>query len=296
LESTQTLAAPESRSTGITPTVELGEDLAKVGAAETTATINYFRYGHSAPGRPVRCYWHNGTFTDVDRAFVDNLQGNDVETLRRASGIKHLEYHLLNSYLERVTLVDTPGTCAVVDEHVQRTAEFLALARPLGERHNDETERLGGEADAVIYLVGQVARATDQALLDEFRNVTRGRSRALNALGVLAKIDLHLEILDRRHELADKIAAQFKTSLNTVVPISAGMQRAVDRLREQGTTGIADFVATLQRIPSHRLDKLLASEEFFRELETEDCPVSAAEREQMLGSESRRHVSRKSSN
>jgi ATPase subunit of ABC transporter with duplicated ATPase domains len=31
----------------------LGEDLAKVGAAETTATINYFRYGQPNPQRPV---------------------------------------------------------------------------------------------------------------------------------------------------------------------------------------------------------------------------------------------------
>src|SRR5580704_8016747 len=73
----------------------LGEDLAKVGATETTATINYFRYGKANPARPVRCYWQNGSVTEEDRAFVDSLQGHDAETLRRASGIKYLEYHLL---------------------------------------------------------------------------------------------------------------------------------------------------------------------------------------------------------
>ena len=31
----------------------LGEDLAKVGVTETTATINYFRYGRPNPVRPV---------------------------------------------------------------------------------------------------------------------------------------------------------------------------------------------------------------------------------------------------
>src|SRR5262252_9083775 len=35
----------------------LGEDLARVGATETTATINYFRYGKPNPARPVRCHW-----------------------------------------------------------------------------------------------------------------------------------------------------------------------------------------------------------------------------------------------
>ena len=47
--------------------------------------------------------------------------------MRRAAGIRHLEYPLLNPYLERVTLVDTPGLSAAVDEHVRQTEEFLAL-------------------------------------------------------------------------------------------------------------------------------------------------------------------------
>lgn len=261
----------------------LGEDLAKVGATETTATINYFRFGTPNPTRSIRCHWQNGSITEEERAFVDSLQGNDPETLRRASGIKCLEYHLLNPYLERVTLVDTPGLSAVVDEHVQRTAEFLALQRQLRDRHNKETERLGSEADAVIYLTGQIARTGDQAFLDEFRSVTGGRSKALNAVGVLAKIDLHPGIIQRRDQLADQISAQLRDSLNTVVPISAGVQRAADRLRDLGPMGLPQFLATLQRIPPTRLEKLLDSEEFYRELETEDCPVTIAEREALLG-------------
>ena len=38
----------------------LGQDLAKVGTTETTATINYFRYGRPDPERPVRCIWRYG--------------------------------------------------------------------------------------------------------------------------------------------------------------------------------------------------------------------------------------------
>src|SRR5436305_13032313 len=38
----------------------LGEDLAKVGTTETTATINYFRYGKIASDKPVRCFWRGG--------------------------------------------------------------------------------------------------------------------------------------------------------------------------------------------------------------------------------------------
>src|SRR5689334_11193421 len=65
----------------------LGEDLARVGATETTATINRFRYGLPNPDRPVLCHWRGGQVTEEGRDFLDALQGNDVETLRRAEGI-----------------------------------------------------------------------------------------------------------------------------------------------------------------------------------------------------------------
>src|SRR3712207_3030352 len=166
----------------------LGEDLAKVGTTETTATINYFTYGDPDPERPVRCHWRSGRTTDESREFLDSLQGNDLETLRRADGIDHLEYFLPNPLLKQITLVDTPGTGAVVEEHQNRTAEFVRLNNQLRDRHDRDTRRLGDTADAVIYLVGQVAKSTDQAFLREFTQETGGRSSALNTIGVLSKI------------------------------------------------------------------------------------------------------------
>ena len=54
----------------------LGEDVAKVGTTETTATINRFRYGNPAdPERPVRCRWRGGRDEDVSRAFPGRLAG-----------------------------------------------------------------------------------------------------------------------------------------------------------------------------------------------------------------------------
>src|SRR5215210_9322909 len=113
----------------------LGEDLAKVGTTETTATINYFAYGQPDPDQPVRCHWRGGKVTNESKAFLDGLQGNDLETLRRADGIDHLEYFLPNPILKQITLVDTPGTGSVVGEHQERTAEF-ALERQLRTRHD----------------------------------------------------------------------------------------------------------------------------------------------------------------
>jgi hypothetical protein len=258
----------------------LGEDVARVGVTETTATINYLKYGFPEnPERPVRCHYHGGGYEDVGRVFLDGLQGNDVETLRRAERIAHLEYRLPNPYLERIVLVDTPGTTAVVREHQGRTAEFLNLSKALGERHNADTERIAGEADAVIYLVGPVARATDQEFLDEFTRATGNRQATLNAVGVLSKTDLQPGILQRRQQLASKIAGQLKDRLNTVVPISAGLHRALCVLQTDSGNDLRTLMASLQRIPPAQLTKLLDSEEFYLELESDSIPVSPRERQ-----------------
>lgn len=261
----------------------LGEDLAKVGTTETTATINYFRYGVPLPGRPVRCYWRSGQVTDESRAFLDGLQGNDLETLRRADGIDHLEYRLNNPYLERVTLVDTPGTGAAIDEHQDRTAEFMRLHGELRERHDQEARRLGGEADAVIYITGHTARVSDREFLDEFQRLTDNAAGAINAIGVMAKIDLQPELIACRSDLATKVANQLKTSLNVVLPVSAAMHRSLDRLLVRGDADLRHLRTVLRTISPVTLEKLLASEAFYLELEPQDCPVTIAERKRLLG-------------
>src|SRR5215217_2104156 len=267
----------------------LGEDLAKVGTTETTATINYFTYGQPDPKAPVRCYWRGGRITDHNREFLDGLQGSDLETLRQADGIDHLEYFLPNPFLKQITIVDTPGTGAVVEEHQDRTVEFMQLNNQLRDRHDQETRRLGDTADAVIYLVKQVATAEAKEFLEEFSQTAGGRSSALNAIGVMSKIELNQEVMERRHELSTKIADQLNKSLNTVVPVAAGARRALDQLLENDRRGLERMVTTLRYIHPNTLEMLLDSEDFFRDEGGEfgdlfdDCPVGPAERRKLLG-------------
>jgi hypothetical protein len=257
----------------------LGADLAKVGVTETTATINFFRYGQPDDANfPVRCYWQNGQWEDVSRKFLDDLQGNDEATLRRAKEIERLEYLLPHNFLRDVTLVDTPGLEAAVDEHQDVTADFLGLRDQLRQQHHQQTEEWCQRADAVIYLISQVPRATDATVLEEFRAVTGGSSSALNAVGVVAKVDLYPEIIDK----VSKFAAQLKDNLNTIVPVSAGLHRALDRLLHNDAQYLKDIQAIIRQIPPKRLQKLLDSDEFY-EQEFPDCPVTVEERCRIRG-------------
>jgi hypothetical protein len=263
----------------------LGEDHAKVGTTETTATINYFSYADPKdynPERPVRCHWRGGGFSDETREFLDGLQGNDYETLRRADGIDHLEYFLPYVFLKQITLVDTPGTGAVVEQHENRTAEFMRLTSQLRERHDSETRQLNDTADAIIYLVGPVAKLSNERFLEAFAEIA-GESSALNAIGVMSKIELQPQVMARRYELSARIADQLKDNLNTVIPIAAGLRRELDRIFEDGEERLTLLIDTLRRIPSTWLDTLLDSDELFCEFDADDLPVTPSERRELLG-------------
>ena len=257
----------------------LGGNLAEVGTTETTATINYFTHGKPPDdAKPVRCHWRGGKQTWEDRDFLDGLQGKDLETLRRADGVDRLEYFLEHRFLEQVTLVDTPGTNAVVEEHQNVTAEFMKLRNQLRERHHEDTERLGRDADAVIYLIGAVAMTTDEKFLEEFARTTGGRSSALNAVGVMSRIETQPKVLAQRHELARDIASQLKKELNTVIPVGSGVHRALDSLLADDRAGLLKLIDAVRRIPSDRLEMLLVRDTIFLKRDFEDCPVSAEER------------------
>ncbi|GAC1342946.1 MAG: hypothetical protein NVSMB27_02380 [Ktedonobacteraceae bacterium] len=258
----------------------LGENLAKVGAIETTATINYFRYGRTNPDHPIRCYWRDGTVTDEKLQFLDELQEIDDETLRRAEKIDYLEY----LPPEQIILVDTPGTWSAVEQHQQRIAEFMALPHlnrqfQIQEHQNQQTQRIGSKADAVIYVFNEIVRNTDLQFLTEFQRAAQNQVRSLNVIGIIAKIDLDPELIRRREELAKNIAGgALRDKLNAVIPISASLQQALDGLLAKKRRRLQQMMAVLREIPPATLIELLSSSEAYLEM---DLPISSIEWEQL---------------
>ena len=265
----------------------LGDDLALVGATETTATINYFRYGiPDDPARPVCCIWASGRRTWETRAFVDGLQGTDEQSLKKAASVSHLEFYLSHPDLKEVTLVDTPGTDALAGEDEQAHEEIVNRffsgeeRRELRDRHTEETRRLSDSADAVIYLVGQVAHVSNESFLSEFRAASSGQTRALNAIGVMSKVDVQDDIVEQRQELAASVASKLDKELNTVVPVSAALWQMVRKL-EADESRLRDIQDTIRRIPESRFQRMLRDERAFLR-DYDDCPVSVEKRKALI--------------
>lgn len=241
----------------------LGKNLAKVGELETTATINMFRHITEAdsgytPEKPVKVVWENGMETYESHSFMDSLQGNDDATLQRAQGISHLEFFEDNDILKELTLVDTPGTGAVVGQDGQGHQEVAERFFRLRQKHEDQTNERMAQADAVIYLVGAVAGAASQKFLDDFTAATPGAS-ALNALGVLSKVDIDEALLERRHDQAKYVAESLKDELFTVLPVSAGLHEALAKNRDR----LPMLQAWLKKLPQPAFKLFMRSDTFY---------------------------------
>ena len=237
----------------------IGENLAKVGDLETTATINKFSYGiPDDPERPVKVVWENGMETNEGLDFMDSLQGHDADTLKKAEGIAYLEYKLEHEILKEITLVDTPGTDAVVgdnnDAHQTVTENFFNLRK----KHKEQTEICTSNADAVIYLVGAVATTNARKFLDDFQNVSASSS-ALNAIGVLSKIDIDANLLERRNEQAEYVAESLREQLNTVIPASAGLYMAITQYKHK----FGEWQKIYKNIPPKAFQFLMRQESVF---------------------------------
>lgn len=231
----------------------LQDNLALVGTTETTATINFFKYGQPIDDiHPVKVVWADGREEWQTKAFLDSLQGNDKETLEKANDIDHLEYFVLNPILSNITLVDTPGTGALVNEHEQRTSDYLSGEyEALRKKHEQQSMALKSKADAVVVITERVPTSSTNDLIGRFSNDTS----AFNTIGVMTKIDMEPDTSEsdwiRRCE---KYSQMLRDQLNTIVPVSAGVYHAVRCLNQNGK--LKEIQEKIRLIPSDTFNEL----------------------------------------
>lgn len=223
----------------------LGADLAMVGTTETTATINFFKYGKPLDSyHPVKVVWDDGTEEWQTKQFLDSLQGNTKEILKRAQKIDHLEYYVDNPMLHNITLVDTPGTGALVDEHENRVNDYLSSEKELlRKKHNDQSVALKEKADAVVVITEHVPTASTNELISRFNDNTS----SFNSLGVMTKIDTENETKEGWERRCADYSKMLKQQLNTIIPVSSGIYRYTTKLQEENK--LEKMQKALRQIP-----------------------------------------------
>jgi len=200
----------------------IGEDLAITGVNETTATINWFKYGGKGLDGKFRVAWKN----KPDELFsIDEIQ-TWIGDSQQAADTRYLEFFSSSELLKQANFIDTPGTRSVIESHEATINEFLA------QRCEKESMRQGGKADAIIYVFPLVARESDKDRLGSYGEDSRiPGSSPFNSIGVLHKWD-HLNSDDPFEEATGKattVAKAMKGLVADVIPVSAPLFIAAER-------------------------------------------------------------------
>ncbi len=132
----------------------VGADVAPTGIVPTTATLNVLRGGAERLVRVVRTdgTTREGGYDDLSRLLEEAEQGA-MDAPEAGGPVDHVEIVLPSETLERVWILDTPGTNAIDPEHER-------LAREAARR-----------ADAALWIfsAGQAGKDTEAKMLGAIR-------------------------------------------------------------------------------------------------------------------------------
>lgn len=214
----------------------VGKALAAVDVNETTATINFFKYGDKNLENCFRVHWKDKPYEDFPLAEIEKWTGQS----QRALQTKYIEFFSCSDLLRDIYIVDTPGTRSIIESHVQIINDFLA------EKRERQTLQHGGKADAIVYVLGPVARDRDSELLTRFEQQTRlPGSSPFNSVAVIHKWET-IETDDPIREASQK-AAIIRDQLNKyvakVIPVSGPFGMATQQLPSKFWQELADFIS-----------------------------------------------------
>ena len=168
-----------------------GAEIARVGVTPTTASINVLRFGP----RGGRVHFHDGRVEEHSDAEIRSfVAGLDDAT---AAAVRMVEIFHDLPVLQKIEVLDTPGTNSLRPEHERVARAFLV------------------EADAIVWVFSltQAGKASERSVLD------RAHAAGKRVLGVLNKADQ--AGADEVAALLAHVRATLGDRVEALVPLSA---------------------------------------------------------------------------
>lgn len=194
----------------------VGADVAPTGILPTTATLNLLRGGAE---RRVRVVRKDGTTREGGYEQLKSMLA-DAE----GEGVDHVEIVLPSELLERVWILDTPGSNAPVPEHEALAAEALRRA----------------DAALWIFDAGQAGKASEGKILKAIRESRRHVVAALNKVDRLGEGQLE--------QVRASLARELPELGGPVVALSAKRALKARLSGDEAAWEASGFPALLERL------------------------------------------------
>jgi hypothetical protein len=207
----------------------VGRRVAATDAGECTQVVTWY-----ANGTPASAWAHPRSGSRQELVLLPGADSIVVDLGGlRAEDLKQVRVEFPSDWLERMTLIDTPGLGSLTAAAGQRTTDFLAGDNP-------ET----GDVDAVLYLLRHL-HSSDVDFMEILREAQVGRSTPINAVGVLSRADEVGGGGEDAIEQAHKVATGYRedprvrSTLHTVTPVAGLLAEAASTLRVDEFTELA---------------------------------------------------------
>jgi len=239
----------------------VGRPIAATDAGECTRIVTWYAHG---PSPRAWAHLRAGGRTPVPLKDAATGLGVELGTLT-LDDVAQVRVELPAPWLERMTLIDTPGLGSLTPDAEARTTDLLSTPT--------------GEVDAVIYLMRHL-HLSDKDFLEVFHRTPFTDTTPVNAIGVLSRAD---EIGGGRPDamdLAERAATIYRSDVrvrglvHTVVPVSGLLASAAAMLSTED-------IAALRALAGSPASLLLSAARFVRP--DSRIPVPAAVRRRLLG-------------
>ncbi len=251
----------------------IGRRVAPTDVRECTRLVTRFQYGTVDRVEVVRTDGTRHTLPyDADGLVPTDL---GVELDR----IAYLDAYLTSALLESVTVIDTPGLGSTDRASVRRTEALLGVA-VAGQELDANSQAAIAQAEAVLYVLTQAARADDAEALAVFRAYsTPQASSPVNAAGLLNKADQVSgpDPIAAATELAAAQARALRHRVSDVLPLVGLVAEATETGHFTESDG--DVLRQIARLDPARRELLFYSADLFVRPE---MPVSVSGRARLL--------------